>query len=690
MGRTIGSGDHSALAAFGHCCGLNGTEGSLRVEEPCAPIGTGQSRSRGNMTIRSVATFLCVAIAGLCVGGCSYISNVIAGIGTPQSTISGSNYVFVPDTRTGFLSNGHWNRELVRAGDNFAILLDFRFLRYLQAVDPYVVVYSEAWMGEAPPPTQGNAKLQQVVLIKEGLSPNARLPITAYPILGPVSLGDDYLPVTVTLKVVVLSKQDNQQTIDVIEKVVGIAGAAAPQYAAAGSAAGAVGAAIVALNRDKIEFEHTLTFYPAPTEAQALTSVSPDSSCGGSSVNRHCGSSDATLRAGSIVVLKGESDFRRVPFEHGLFYIYPPNWLSRPTEGDSRRLEPGGWEDCPMPEKLSWRKPADAVSWVFPCTVSTVGKILWSLVSPLTVGFARNGTPTDPSRLYIDGKFLRIVPLSKAPQTPVESSTPEVSRDSLYSEKTHMVFKVIKTAASYGTFRELLGVKAGEGRFGEHARVLGELLTTSEESNAIFKERLDNAASKLRALATYQREKQGLQRVARTGSVESVSAQLNDLKDQTDLTDSDRDRLAATAIESARARALNEFEGWAKHYFDDAINQPTKGIGANDQLDPLSSSATPKDFMEPLRALVADIESNRWPCPASDDVYRTRWQGAWTRLINELRDFIVLSYKTPGGTLTWKSVGAELEKVRNLCPSESAVPEEPPAAPTEDDGVAVQ
>lgn len=163
--------------------------------------------------------------------GCGSIANTISGLSTLRSTISGSNYVFLVDPESSKLVSRIDKLKAggdIRAGDYFSITLDSGFIRYLQAVDPYVIVYSESWMGKKPRPTDTEKTLRQVVLAKEGMAPNARLPLTAIPLLGPVTMGEDLLDVYVTLKVVVLSKKDNEQTIKLVEGLASQAAAAAP------------------------------------------------------------------------------------------------------------------------------------------------------------------------------------------------------------------------------------------------------------------------------------------------------------------------------------------------------------------------------------------------------------------------------------------------------------------------------
>lgn len=94
------------------------------------------------------------------------------------------------------------------------------------------------------------------------MAPNSKLPVTNFPLLGPVSMGEDLLDVYVTLKVVVLSKNDNAQSIKLVEGIAGAASAAGPQYSALAGAAAATVAAFISQNKDKIEFEHTYVFSP--------------------------------------------------------------------------------------------------------------------------------------------------------------------------------------------------------------------------------------------------------------------------------------------------------------------------------------------------------------------------------------------------------------------------------------------
>lgn len=101
----------------------------------------------------SLAHLLCVIaiIIAFALSGCGSITNTIAGLSTLQSTISGSNYVFLVDPDNGKLMSDLPALKAgnnIGAGDYFCVSLDAGFLRYLQAVDPYVIVYSESWMGK--------------------------------------------------------------------------------------------------------------------------------------------------------------------------------------------------------------------------------------------------------------------------------------------------------------------------------------------------------------------------------------------------------------------------------------------------------------------------------------------------------------------------------------------------------------
>ncbi|MBU6483008.1 MAG: hypothetical protein KGS09_21015, partial [Nitrospirae bacterium] len=242
-----------------------------------------------NLLLRRLSISLVFLLGSVTLSGCSGVTNTIAGLTTPQSTISGSTYPYWVDRDSGQLipdtPETSDTREFITPNDYFKVSLETGFLRYLQAVDPYVIVYSEAWVSSKPKPTDSDKMLRQIVLLKDGISQNARLPISSVTILGPMTYEKDTPDVIVALKVVVLSKRDNAQTISLIEGLAGAAGAAAPQYAVIAGAAASAMATFISQNRDKIEFEHTLVF-------------SPNTSSGSGSNTKHAN----ILKEGRIVV----------------------------------------------------------------------------------------------------------------------------------------------------------------------------------------------------------------------------------------------------------------------------------------------------------------------------------------------------------------------------------------------------
>lgn len=122
-------------------------------------------------------------ISSLILSACSPIVNTVSGLTTFQSTISGSNYPFSVEPQTGKLTPVYSKidaKNLI-GKESFEIALDSLFLRYLQAADPYVMIYSEAWMGSEVMPLDKKKLQRQIVLIKDGLSFNAKQPFTSIP-----------------------------------------------------------------------------------------------------------------------------------------------------------------------------------------------------------------------------------------------------------------------------------------------------------------------------------------------------------------------------------------------------------------------------------------------------------------------------------------------------------------------------
>jgi len=429
------------------------------------------------------STILGVVIL-LSLNACSSVTNTIAGLTTPQSTITGSNYVFFADPSTyprNKLSSTQPAPRIednIRPNDTFKISLDFGFLRYLQAVDPYVIVYSEAWMGDSPRPTDPALTHRQVVLIKDGLTQNAKLPITNQALLGPVTLDEGGQDVHVTLKVVVLSKHDNQESIQLLNGIAGAVATAAPTYAPLAGAAAQLGAAIVAQNKDKIEFEHTFTFTPRGEQSHAN------------------GDTEAilSLREGQIVVIKGESEFRVVPYQHWGYYAWPFNWFGNNVDRVSKGFETKPYELESNYYNWAWiavRIPIWALKSLFIPSQWLPDQTLGTYPTDLAVkgfslvcaGAADEFSKDQPYDGFI---FSRTIPCPyKAP----------------YSEKTHMIFRVEKTNHTLGTFKELVT------KFSEHGRAINELSTSSSEAKKFSTEQITMAFDSIKSAVIFERAK---------------------------------------------------------------------------------------------------------------------------------------------------------------------------------------
>lgn len=430
------------------------------------------------------------------LSGCSAITNTIAGLTTPQSTISGSNYVYFVDSKSQNLLRTPellLPGDLIQEGDNFKITLDFGFLRYLQAVDPYVIVFSEAWMGPAVKPTDSNLVLRQVVLNKDGVTQNANLPISFQSLLGPVTLGEGNHDVHVTLKVVVLSKADNEQTIQLINGLAAAASTAAPMYGPAAGALAELGATVVAQNKDKIEFEHTFTLSPKTFEFftdsnQKLT--------------------QAALRQGKIVVVKGESEARVVPYQHPGYYFLPFNWAGNRVDHNSRRFESKRREVEANWYNFGWhlvRIPFDALS---------------SLFVP-SEWYFDDYKGLDPTDLKVDGNSLVCKQFFEPP--PIETSFLGISYQPYkldmctdwpkypYSQKTFMVFNVEKSEGTYGSFSELIT------KFSEHGEMINALTTSNSEARKFSDDQLKRAFESIQKAVTFERAKQNIHQRARKG-----------------------------------------------------------------------------------------------------------------------------------------------------------------------------
>lgn len=416
------------------------------------------------------------------LNACSSVTNTIAGLTTPQSTITGSNYVFFtdPSTASKKLLSTRLAPNLendIRPNDTFKISLDFGFLRYLQAVDPFVIVYSEAWMGDTPRPTDPALTHRQIVLIKDGLTQNAKLPISNQALLGPVTLDEGGQDVHVALKVVVLSKHDNQESIQLLNGIAGAVATAAPTYAPVAGAAAQLGAAIVAQNKDKIEFEHTFTF--TPRKEQLYINGEKETTL--------------SLREGQIAVFKGESEFRVVPYQHWGYYAWPFNWFGYNVDRVSKGFETKPFELESNYFNLIWaavRLPVWVAKSLFIPAQWFPDRTLGTYPTDLVVeGYSIfcKDKPTDSKDYSFAGFFF-----TRSYECPYKAP---------YSEKTHMLFSVEKTANTLGNFKELVT------KFSEHGRAINDLSTSSSESKKFSTEQITKTFDSIKSAVIFQRAK---------------------------------------------------------------------------------------------------------------------------------------------------------------------------------------
>ena len=556
-----------------------------------------QIERRANSSNCAFFLFLWLTLLNYLLSGCSPITNTIAGLTTPQSTISGSNYVFWEDISPlddktpprGLVLEQQYDSTrsaAIRAGDNFKIALDFGFLRYLQAVDPYVIIYSEAWMGPTPKPLDNKETHRQVILIKDGLTPNARLPFTGQTLLGPVTLEDGANDVNLTLKVVVLSKSNNQQTIGLLNDLAGFTSATIPGYGTAIGAAAALGATIVAQNLDKIEFEHTFTF--SPTDGSAM--LGPPNK-------------KTILQTGRIIVFKGESGKRVVPYEHWGYYAWPFNWAGIRPDRASRRFE----EKTTEVEFNYLNIPWVAIRLPF--------EVLKSLFIPAEWFPDRYGG-TFPTDLKLNGQNLFCVR-----QQPDENS-PDWRRpytgfynricptDLPYAEKTYMVFSIERTVSSHGLFSELVS------KFSSHGARINELTSASSSATS----RLDSEVKDAIAIATsdvlFGRAKRRIQAGARKG-------QFNALEDFKSLGFDDAKRLALIQL------AVEERVAFTRQLYMNLASSMIENAKVNN--DPAAMKRLFPDLTD-------QIKKTRWTDFPPAGPEKALWDKGWQLVLNNVKD----------------------------------------------------
>jgi hypothetical protein len=557
----------------------------------------------------AIESTLLLSVASVWLSGCGYLTNVIAGWTTPASTISGSNSVLVVDPTQDHKLVNQYNPALVgeniNPSENFAITLDFGFLRYLQAVDPFVIVYSEAWMGDKPDdPKKPEDRLRQVVVIKEGMAQNAKLPLSNSPILGPITLESKNVTVNVALKIVVLSRRDNEQTIGLINQLAGLTAAAAPQYRLAGEAAAAVASALVTLNRDKIEFEHTLTFYPTTAAVSVKDEGIRTQSKEGVFV------SDATLRTGQYVIIKGESEYRVVPYQTWYYYLWPFNWFGHPTDNLSRREE-ARYELPTLPfhadqlDSVTWRKALFIPTSVLWYAIQSPFFLVSQIIAPSEWGNDFHHYAKKPTDLEVQGFSLEV----------------DGKEKDLYIEKTYMVLGVRKTDTTYGTFENLAGKN---GLFKEHGAAIDALVTTPEKALEASSKSFAAAFDKLKELAVAKRtEKEARDRNSK-GEVRSSdnfdTAKKEDGKTPL-LPFEERKIIAEATIDDAEHKTIKKYVQHARAYFQ--AHKDNSG-----ELDKL------------VCHLITFIQDNQWEQPGDQACFAVEWRNAWLRVLVETKETV--------------------------------------------------
>lgn len=448
--------------------------------------------------IHKIKAVLIAAVLTCLLASCSKVINTVNGLSTFQSTIAGSNYPFTVDSN-GNLSAAYQNvdaEKLIGNQDHFSINLDSLFLRYLQASDPYIVVYSEAWMGSEIRPTDDKLLQRQILLLKDGSGFNSRLPISWIPLLGPVTMEEDSLDVYVSLNVVVLSKNDNKQTTQLLDGLASVAGTVAPQYALIAGAAASIGKAIVAQNRDKVEFEHTFNLSPRIGLKQVFKANGPIDAL------------EPPLAESKLVVIKGENEHRLVPYQNWFYYIWPFNWYGHKPNNNAIRFESSHTDykylDIPH-DTLNLIDEGATYS-----LINLPFKILSELLIPNDSYFLQKKT-TSPEDLLVKGGYL----LRPSKKNGDSEENKFIHR--LYSEKTHVILTIKKNSGSYGNFNQL------KTKFSAHADLLNTLLSDNSSSDTAIKK----AFEAIEKAVIYDKKRKKVVELAKTNAVGQTA--LNDV-----------------------------------------------------------------------------------------------------------------------------------------------------------------
>jgi hypothetical protein len=561
-----------------------------------------------------------VLLSSLILSACSPIVNTVNGLTTFQSTISGSNYPFAVDPQSGKLQISYTEidaKALISKNESFEIVLDSLFLRYLQASDPYVMIYSEAWMGSEVMPLDKKKLQRQIVLIKDGLSYNAKQPITSIPILGPVTMGDDSLDVHVSLYVVVLSKNDNQQTVDFLSGVAAVASTAAPQYALIAGAAADVGKTIVAQNRDKIEFEHTFNLTPIHTV---------------NGVFNHKKEFGPNLAEGKLVVIKGENKDRLVPYNNWFYYISPLNWL-----GHTPTLNSTQFETTSNHLKLKYLNNDFSFFNLYDESANyTLLNIPYGLLKYFIlpdnafITQILNKDPTSPENISVCGNYLLTTTSEKTAKQAcnIDSNYGEDLDNTfiqrLYHDKTYAILSVRRTEGSYGNFSELYSAfdKAGYGA------QIDNLATTRDQSLTKSKEAADLALQSMNTAIAFERTKRQLSTLAVQGL--SSSKTIDDIVTDT------------TGISTDDQTKLKNI------YWEELTVQSAKRLKSKiDSIIHVDNPPSAKDFCSKFVSQIS-YEQNYWRITgdAKLDPTTTNRDIAWSSILQGISNYLWDSDKT--------------------------------------------
>ncbi len=449
-------------------------------------------------------------------------------------------------------------------------------------------------MGSEVMPLDKKKLQRQIVLIKDGLSFNARQPITSIPILGPVTMGDDSLDVHISLYVVVLSKNDNQETVDFLNGVAAVASSAAPQYALIAGAAADVGKAIVAQNRDKVEFEHTFNLTPIHTITGLFN---------------HKEEFGPNLAEGKLVVIKGENKHRLVPYDNWFYYVSPFNWIGHPPELNSIQFETSSNQLDPKfrntyLEHFLPKLTEETANYSLPnAPFGLLSFLLKPNISFITL--ILNKEATSPENISVCGNYLLTTPTPTDKQAcDIDSNNGENPDDTfiqrLYHDKTYAILSVRRTDGSYGDFNTLHSSFDAAG----YGAQIDSLVTTRDQSATKSKEAADLALDSVKKAITFERTKKQLSKLANQGlsSSKTVDDVFKDPKDPKDI---------ISAEDKARLKNI---------YWEELTLQSAKRLKSKiDNITEANASMTKVDFCEKFVNQIA-YEQNYWRITSNKDI----------------------------------------------------------------------